>query len=114
VTDALVSIAFVSDRQMASLNWQHLQHRGATDVISFGFAPSAVGCGVVGDIYIAPGVARRNAMAHDERIRDELLRLVVHGTLHVLGYEHPEGADRSTSPMWKRQERIMRRLAASA
>jgi probable rRNA maturation factor len=102
VTDALVSIAFVSDRQMASLNWQHLQHRGATDVISFGFAPSAVGCGVVGDIYIAPGVARRNAMAHDERIRDELLRLVVHGTLHVLGYEHPEGADRSTSPMWKR------------
>ena len=110
VKDALVSIAFVTDRRMAALNRAHLQHSGTTDVISFGFAPTA-GSGLVGDIYISPTVARRNAIAHGERIRDELLRLVVHGTLHVIGYEHPEGDDRYASPMWKRQERVMSALA---
>jgi len=43
VRDAQVSVTFVSDRRMAALNWSHLQHRGATDVISFGFAPVAKG-----------------------------------------------------------------------
>jgi probable rRNA maturation factor len=113
VKDALVSIAFVTDRQMATLNWQHLQHRGTTDVISFGFAPTSTGSGLVGDIYISPTESRRNAVAHGELIRDELLRLVVHGTLHIIGYEHPEGEDRYTSAMWKRQERMMRELAGT-
>jgi probable rRNA maturation factor len=115
VRDALVSIAFVDERAMAALNRRHLGHRGPTDVISFGFAPTAAGSGLVGDIYICPAVARANAVAHGERIRDELLRLVVHGTLHVIGHEHPEGEGdaRYASPMWKRQERIMRTLAAA-
>jgi probable rRNA maturation factor len=42
--------------------------------------------------------------------QEELLRLVVHGTLHVLGYDHPLGAARMTSPMWRRQERIVARV----
>lgn len=112
VKDALVSIAFLSDRRMAALNREHLGHPGTTDVISFGFAPTAAGSGLVGDVYIAPAEARRNAVAHGERIRDELLRLVVHGTLHIMGYEHPTDDDRYASPMWKRQERVMRQLAA--
>ena len=113
VRDALVSITFVTDRRMAALNRKHLGHTGATDVISFGFAPTAAGSGLVGDIYIAPGVARANAVAHGAPIREELLRLVVHGTLHVMGHEHPESSAeaRYASPMWKRQERILRSLA---
>ena len=67
----------------------------------------------MGDIYISPMQSRRNAVAHGEKIRDELLRLVVHGTLHIIGYEHPEDEDRYASPMWKRQERMMRALAAA-
>ena len=43
--------------------------------------------------------------------RDELLRLVVHGVLHALGYEHPEGATRTLSTMWRVQERHLRRLS---
>ena len=112
VKDALVSITFVTDRRMAALNREHLGHAGTTDVISFGFAPTAAGSGLVGDIYISPAESRRNAIAHGERIRDELLRLVVHGTLHVLGYEHPTDERRYASPMWKRQERVMRQLGA--
>src|SRR2546422_7733214 len=41
-------------------------------------------------------------------------RLAVHGTLHVLGYDHPEGPERVRSAMWRRQERYVRRLRAAA
>ena len=63
-----------------------------------------------GDIYIAPDVARRNATAHGVSIREELTRLVVHGVLHVLGYDHPEDETRYASSMWRRQERLLRAL----
>lgn len=113
VRDAEVSVTFVSDRRMAALNWSHLQHRGATDVISFGFAPVAKGAPLTGDIYIAPGVARHNAIAHGSGIREELLRLVVHGMLHVIGYDHPVDDERYASPMWRRQERLLRGALSS-
>ena len=112
VRDALLSIAFVADRRIAALNRAHLGHAGPTDVISFGFAPVPASA-IVGDVYIAPGVARRNAAAHGRGVREELSRLVVHGVLHVLGHDHPEDESRYASPMWKRQERLLRALGAA-
>jgi len=41
---------------------------------------------------------------------EELVRLTVHGTLHVLGYDHPAGPARMRSAMWRRQEKYVRRL----
>jgi len=114
VREAEVSVTFVTNRRMAALNRRHLGHAGATDVISFGFAPVAAGAPVTGDIYIAPAVSRLNALAHGAGIREELLRLVVHGTLHVLGHEHPTDNERITSPMWRRQERLLERALRSA
>lgn len=114
VRDAMLSITFVSNAAMARLNARHLGHRGATDVISFGFAGSGRRSPVVGDIYIAPAVARANAIENGVPIREELARLVVHGTLHVLGYDHPDADARTRSPMWKRQEHILARVMASA
>jgi probable rRNA maturation factor len=105
--EAFISIAFVSDRAIAAINQEHLGHAGATDVISFAFRE---GPRLVGDIYIAPGVARANAKAFGVGVREELARLVVHGTLHVLGHDHPEGEARLASPMWQRQERLLARL----
>jgi probable rRNA maturation factor len=113
VRDALLSVAFVTDRRIASLNRTHLGHRGATDVISFGFDPVDASGDVVGDVYIAPGVARRNARAAGASVREELLRLVVHGVLHVLGHDHPEDESRYRSRMWERQERLLRALGRS-
>jgi probable rRNA maturation factor len=115
VGDALVSITLLGRAAMAKLNREHLGHRGATDVISFGFTRATEADPVVGDIYIAPEVARENALSRGVPVREEIVRLVVHGTLHILGYEHPESidaAEREASPMWKRQERIVRRLVA--
>ena len=113
VRDALLSVAFVTDRRIAAINRRHLGHAGATDVISFGFAPVEAAGPVVGDVYIAPAVARRNAAEHGRGVREELLRLVVHGVLHVLGHDHPEDDTRYSSPMWKRQERLLRALGVS-
>ena len=112
VPRALISIAFVANRRIASLNRAHLGHGGATDVISFGFARAKGKEPVVGDIYIAPDVAKQNASASGVSLREELVRLLVHGTLHVLGYEHPDGDGRERSRMWKRQEQLVRKSMA--
>lgn len=110
VRDALVSIAFVSPREIARLNNRHLAHAGPTDVISFGLGARkkrSAARPVIGDIYIAPDVARANAMRFGRGVREELARLVIHGTLHVLGHDHPAGTERTASPMWRRQERLL-------
>lgn len=111
VRDAMLSIAFVSRRRIAALNRDHVGHRGATDVIAFGLTRSAAGAPVVGDVYIAPEVAAANARRAGASVREEIARLVVHGTLHVLGHDHPE-EQRTASPMWRRQESLVRRALA--
>lgn len=110
VRAALLSITFVNRREITRLNREHLDHQAATDVISFGFTRATASDPVVGDIYIAPEVAREHARERGIGVREEIVRLVVHGVLHVLGHDHPEGESRERSPMWLRQERIVRRL----
>ncbi len=115
VRDADLSITFVSNRSIAALNRRHLGRTGATDVISFELGRGAAGAPTVGDVYIAPDVARANAHELGVPVREELARLVVHGTLHALGYSHPEGTreERAASAMWKRQERLLRAAMAA-
>ena len=110
VRDALLSIAFVSGEEIARLNRKHLRRSHPTDVIAFGFERAGEREPVIGDIYIAPDVARENARRHGVGVREELARLVVHGTLHVLGHDHPEDEGRTASVMWRRQERLLARL----
>ena len=107
---ALVSVTLVSARRIAAMNRRHLGHAGPTDVISFAFRDPAGA--VIGDVYIAPTVATANARRFKRPAREELLRLAVHGTLHVLGHDHPEGEARERSPMWRRQEALVRRVLA--
>lgn len=109
VPRAMLSITFVSARTMAALNRRHLGHRGPTDVITFALGADPTGS-VLGDIYICPDVARIQAQQHGVGIREELARLVVHGTLHACGWEHPEDDARTSSPMWRRQEQLVKRF----
>ena len=109
VRHALVSITLLDRRRIARMNRTHLEHSGPTDVISFGFARASERDPIIGDIYIAPEVARENARSRGVPVREELARIVVHGVLHVLGYDHPEGDERERAPMWKRQEQILER-----
>lgn len=106
---ATVSVTFLSPARMRALNRRARGPDRATDVLAFRLVHDGA---VAGDIYVCGDVARQAARAHHVREREELLRLVVHGTLHILGYDHPAGAGRTTSPMWRRQERYLRRLVA--
>lgn len=110
VMNAMLSITFVGRAAMSEMNWRYLRHRGPTDVISFGLGRTGKRGAVIGDIYICPEVSRDNAKRQGIPIGEEVLRLVVHGTLHVLGHDHPVGTSRTVSPMWRRQERILARV----
>lgn len=106
---AAVSVTFLGPIRMRALNRDYLDHDRPTDVIAFGLAqPDG---GLVGDVYVCRAVAEREARRRGLPLRQELVRLVVHGTLHVLGWDHPDDASRLRSPMWRRQERYVGRLA---
>lgn len=102
---AEVSIALLPDAEIAAMNAQYLSHDGPTDVISFPLEQP--GAPLVGDVYIGAEQAARQAGEHGATPREELLRLAIHGTLHVLGWEHPEGDDRADSEMYRRQEELL-------
>ena len=110
VRDALVSIAFVGSSTIARLNEEFLSHAGPTDVISFALGRAEGSLPVIGDIYICQQIAGRNAKELGISLRAELARLVVHGTLHILGFEHPDGNARFSSRMWRKQEKILESL----
>ncbi|MDP9176664.1 MAG: rRNA maturation RNase YbeY [Gemmatimonadota bacterium] len=106
VRDALVSVAFVGTGTISRLNRDYVSRSGPTDVIAFGLERGG-STPVIGDIYICPRVAERNARRLRISLKRELARLVVHGTLHVLGLDHPEDDTRVSSAMWRKQERIL-------
>ncbi len=106
---AFISITFVGRDAMRRLNAAHKGHDAPTDVIAFALRdPDGR---PVGDVYVCPWVAAREARARRIPRRQELVRLIVHGTLHALGRDHPEGEARTRSAMWRRQERYVEALA---
>ena len=105
---ARLSITFLGRDRMRALNSRWKGSPRPTDVLAFPLAqPDGV---LAGDIYICPWVAAREARARGLPLAQELRRVVVHGVLHVLGYEHPEGPARTASAMWRRQERYVKAL----
>lgn len=101
-----LSITFLGPGRMQALNLAWKGHDRPTDVLSF--ALPAPGGELLGDVYICRSVALREARVRGISLGEELVRLVVHGTLHVLGYDHPEGEPRTSSDMWRRQERYVK------
>ena len=108
---ASVTVTFVSSARMRALNRRTFGRDYATDVIAFSL-PHADR--LVGDVYVCPSHARRAARRFDVTPREELLRLVVHGTLHVLGHKHPDDGTRTQSPMWELQERYVAALTGGS
>jgi probable rRNA maturation factor len=104
-----MSLALLGDDEMRELNRRYLGRDRLTDVIAF-----ALGDGeeLVGDVYIGVEQARRQAADMGVSFSEELARLAIHGTLHVLGHDHPEGDERERSPMFRLQERLLRDVLA--
>lgn len=102
---AELSLALLGDEEIAAMNEAYLSHEGPTDVISFELErPDGA---PLGDIYIGALQAERQAADFGVPFAEELIRLAMHGTLHVLGYEHPEGEDRAECEMYRRQEALL-------
>jgi probable rRNA maturation factor len=102
-----LSLTLLDDAGMATLNRDWMNRDGPTDVLAF--ALHEADAAPLGDIYLGVERAVVQAREADEPLRRELARLAVHGTLHVLGWDHPaEG--REQSEMWRHQERIVNSL----
>jgi probable rRNA maturation factor len=99
-----LAIVIAGDKTIRVLNRQFLQKDAPTDVLSFSSAEKDY----LGDIVISCETASRNASAFGWRVRDELRLLVVHGLLHLLGYE--DLTPRGRNNMWRRQEHILGRV----
>ncbi len=87
--DCAVSIVFVGPREMRSINHRYRGRDYATDVLSFSYGSLQMeGRTFLGEIIIAPAVATDQAIRHGASPEKELRKLVVHGMLHLLGYDH--------------------------
>ena len=98
------SITLLGDQEMEKLNTRYLGRNITTDVLAFSMGTDEL---ALGDVYVCVDQASRQAKEHEIPLDEELVRLVVHGALHVLGHDHPEGLDRFTSPMFELQERLV-------
>ena len=95
-----VAVCFISDAEIARLNAAYRGKPGPTDVLSFR------GLKRGGDIAISPAAARRNARSLGRGLEEELRVLILHGVLHLAGYDH----ETDTGQMDRRERQLRRRL----
>lgn len=120
---AEMSVMFVDEAAIGELNGRFMGVEGPTDVLSFpldndadsgidadadadGFIVVDAGMPMLlGDVVICPAVAARNAPEHAGTTEDEMALLIVHGILHLLGYDHMEDDERAV--MWARERELL-------
>ena len=108
ISRAEVSVTFLNDAEISELHGRYLGRAKATDVLSFALHED--GEDPLGDVYIGYAQALRQAARAGVPADREMARLAVHGTLHVLGYDHPEGPERDRSEMYRVQEEVLHGL----
>ncbi|MBA3432284.1 MAG: rRNA maturation RNase YbeY [Actinobacteria bacterium] len=97
---AELSVLFITEDHMRQLNAHYAGHDYATDVLAFPMGEDDDGQLLLGDVVICPQIARQNALERGRQVREELDMLLVHGTLHLLGYDH--GREEEKNEMDKR------------
>jgi len=113
--DTEVTLLFVGEDQIATYNDRFMHREGATDVLAFpiehlkpGVVPDRKRGGPplhLGDVVIAPSYVRVHAEAAGVPFNGELSLLVVHGLLHLLGYDHQE--DKEADEMEHRERQLL-------
>lgn len=104
VNAAQVELHLAGDVRMRAWNKRYLKHDYTTDVLSFdlGQTPGAGHCTMLA---VCVPYARREARHRSIRFEEELVRYVIHGMLHTLGYDDSDDASRAK--MWKVQEKLV-------
>jgi probable rRNA maturation factor len=100
IIEAELSVSLVTAEEMTDLHERYLGESGPTDVLSFPLdeQPPDGGPRLLGDVVICPEVAA----SQNDDLDAEMRLLLVHGILHLLGYDHEAEDDRTR--MWERQE----------
>lgn len=109
-----MSLLFVGDRAMRTLNQRYRGKDRTTDVLSFSFREGSfahIQPDFLGDIVISVPVAARQAAQAGHSIGREIDVLLVHGLVHLLGYDH-EKNDREALRMKRREQELLKRLPA--
>lgn len=105
-----VNIVLVDDREIRRLNRRYRGKDKATDVLSFSYLEGKMtpADGTVGDVYVSHQTLARDARRLGVAVPDLALRIVVHGMLHVIGYDHESDAD--AARMERRERALLKRL----
>lgn len=104
-----MTVRVVDEAEGARLNERYRGRSGPTNVLAFGFdAPEVPSVGILGDVVVCAPVAAREAVEHSKRLDAHWAHLVVHGTLHLLGYDHDEPG--SAREMEALEREILHRL----
>ncbi|MBR0298843.1 MAG: rRNA maturation RNase YbeY, partial [Bacteroidales bacterium] len=85
-----INIIFCSDNYILDVNMKYLQHDYFTDIITFDYCEGDV---LSGDLFISIDSVRENALFYGTEFADELNRVMVHGLLHLIGYDDHTEAD---------------------
>ena len=112
LTEGEISLTLLDDDSIRELNRTYLQEDSPTDVISFALHEGDEA--VLGDVYVGYEQAAIQAVETGISVEEELARLSIHGTLHVLGYDHPHTEARFSSEMFVLQERLVQKLLDEA
>lgn len=108
-----LTVVITGDENIQQLNRQYRGIDTPTDVLSFeaGYQDPETNMTYLGDIIISYPQAKAQAESRDHTLEDEIQLLVVHGTLHLLGYDHGEPDQKAH--MWTAQAAILKRLGIS-
>jgi len=113
--DAELSVLLVSDRRIQQLNKQYLGRNRPTDVLAFAQwegGGDALHPDWLGDVVISAETAEEQAVQEGAELNEELDLLLIHGILHLLGYEHT-GASEEAAVMGRKQKQLLRRIKKS-
>lgn len=106
--NVIVNITFIDDIEMSELNNNYRGIKIPTDVLSFeaGVIDPENGKTILGDIVICYPFVSRQAKTLQNDIEDEIKLMVIHGLLHLLGYDHHD--EKSKQIMWEKQDQILK------
>lgn len=102
----VISVVFVGSRYIRSINRQFLNHDYITDVIAFPFDD---GLGIDGEVYVNLDRAKTQAREYGVAFLEEVRRLLIHGTLHLLGYS--DATARTKDRMKKKEDYFLDKLS---
>jgi probable rRNA maturation factor len=108
-TDKEISITFVDDLKIALLNKQYLGKEKPTNVLSFSLQEgeyAEINPNILGDIVISAETAQRDAAKGGLTLEEELIFLIIHGLLHLLGFNHEKTTKEETKIMRKKEKEL--------